>query len=505
MVKTNKNILRSILILSYLAVIAFLVFGASAIFSYLNTGADRSKMLHTEIKKEAKYLPKIVWDSISNEGRPMDLQTLNSLEKDYLDAWYVKHICYLTNTTTGLEDYYTENARKNLFSFIEANKKEGIHIEATTLEHHPNLDFFSEDGQLAVLTDTNVVEYKTLYKKDSLAFETIEISNYKVTLLLEDGFWRIRHLVKEHSENYQDKGEPIDVSNINIKGINYYPQNTPWDMFGEAFSIKTILNDFRIIKNAGLNTIRIFIQYEDFGKGNVKPEKLEKLKKVLDLAEAEQLKVVVTLFDFYGDYSVLDYTINQRHAETIVSTFKNHNAIIAWDIKNEPNLDFDSRGKNKVLAWLKHMINLVKSIDKTHAVTIGWSNAESATILKNELDFVSFHYYENLDNLDTTYKNLKSMITDKPVVLGEFGLSSYSGIWNFYGESEKTQAEYYKKAQHIISKNNIPFMSWTLYDFNKIPKEVVGRLPWRKRTQEHFGFINQKGETKPAFKYISKL
>jgi hypothetical protein len=46
-------------------------------------------------------------------------------------------------------------------------------------------------------------------------------------------------------------------------------------------------------------------------------------------------------------------------------------------------------------------------------------------------------------------------------------------------------------------------MSWTLYDFSKVPKEVVGRLPWRKQTQEHFGFINQKGETKPAFKYIS--
>ena len=46
-------------------------------------------------------------------------------------------------------------------------------------------------------------------------------------------------------------------------------------------------------------------------------------------------------------------------------------------------------------------------------------------------------------------------------------------------------------------------MSWTLYDFVEIPKEVVGRLPWRKRAQEHFGFINKNGETKPALKYIS--
>lgn len=38
--------------------------------------------------------------------------------------------------------------------------------------------------------------------------------------------------------------------------------------------------------------------------------------------KAEKLKVIVTLFDFYGDYSVLDWTLNQRHAETIVAALK---------------------------------------------------------------------------------------------------------------------------------------------------------------------------------------
>lgn len=504
MVSFNKNILRSVLIISYVAVIAVLIYGASSIYSYLNTGADRSKMLHTEVKKEALYLPKVVWDSITNEGRQIDLQTLNTLEKDYLDAWYVKHISFQTNTTNGIDDYYTENARKNLFNFIKANKKNKLHIEATTLEHHPHLDFFSEDGQLIVLTDNNVVEYKRVYKNDSLLIETTESSKYKVICLLEDGFWRIRHLVKEQNENFTKKTKPVNTLNLNIKGINYYPKNTPWDMFGDGFNIKTIEKDFKIIKKSELNTVRIFVQYEDFGKASIKPNKLKKLKQVLDLAETEKLKVIITLFDFYGDYSVLDWTLNQQHARSIVTTFKNHNAIIAWDIKNEPNLDFESRGKTNVVAWLKSMISLVKSIDNNHAVTIGWSNPESATILKNQVDFVSFHYYKDINQLETDYNNLKAKITNKPIVLGEFGLSSYSGLWNFYGESEQSQAEYYKKAQSILSKNKISFLSWTLYDFEKIPKEVVGRLPWRKRVQEHFGFINQNGEIKPAFKYISK-
>ena len=504
MVGLNKNILRTILIASYIMLIALLVSGISAIFSYLNTGADRSAMLHTEIKKVEQYLPRMVWSPLTNEGRPMDSENLNAIQNDYLDAWYVRHVAYKTNSTEGIKDYYTDHARNNLYRFIEQNTTEVIAIESTTLEHHPTLEFFSEDGQMAVISDNNVVEYKRIFKDDNLVLETEEQSNYKVILLLEDGFWRIRHLVKESNEDVQIESKLAANNSLNIKGINYYPQANPWDMFGELFSNDTISKDFKIIKDAGLNSVRIFVQYEDFGKANANLEKLDKLKQTLDAAENNGIGVVVTLFDFYGDYSVLNWTLNQRHAETIVSHLKDHNALLAWDIKNEPNLDFDSRGKELVVSWLSYMIDLVKSIDNIHPVTIGWSNTQSATILKDKVDLVSFHYYEDLNKLDDTIKSLKTEIPNKPLVIQEFGLSSYSGFWKPFGGSEKKQTNYHKKAQEIIANNNLQFMSWTLYDFDKIPKEVVGRLPWRKHIQKRFGFINRFGIKKDAFKYISQ-
>ncbi|PWH82003.1 glycosyl hydrolase family 5 [Algibacter marinivivus] len=500
----NKNILRSVLVLSYIAIIALVLFGIGSLYSYLNTGADRSTMLHTEIKKIDQYLPKLEWAPLNNEGRPMDAQTLNALQNDYLDAWYVKHVAYKTNTLAGIEDYYTENARKNITAFVAQNKLNHIAIEGTTLEHHLSLDFFSEDGQLAVVTDKNVIEFKRVFENYTLQLETKEQSTYKLIFLLEDGFWRIRHMIKEKSKDYKNKFAHASTEVSKVKGINYYPQASPWDMYGDKFDAAIITKDFKIIKEAGLNSIRIFIPYEDFGKANVKPEKLTKLKTVLNLAEAEKLKVVATLFDFYGDYTVLNWTLNQHHAETIVSALKDHSALLAWDIKNEPNLDFESRHKDLVIAWLDNMIDLVKSTDPKHPVTIGWSNAESATILKDKLDFISFHYYEDLDDLEATYKHLKSEVTNKTIAITEFGLSSYKGFWNPFGNNEDDQSDYHKKAQGIFSENDINFMSWTLYDFTEIPKEVVGRLPWRKQAQEHFGFIDQNGETKPAFKYISK-
>ena len=504
MIRINKNILRVILMLSYVAVIALVVFGISSLFSYLNTGANRSSILHTKIKKVDQYLPKVVWAPLNNEGRTMDEQTLNAIENDYLDAWYIKHIAYKTNKTAGVDDYYTENARKNIFNIIQHNTSINISIESTTLEHHPTLEFFSEDGQLAVITDKNVIEYKRIYENERIILETTETSTYRVILLLEDSFWRIRHRIKQKSETYNKDMVPASNEITTIKGINYYPQATPWDMFGDTFDADIIAKDFKLIRETSLNSIRIFVPYESFGKANIDSEKLKKLIQVMDLAEAEHLKVLVTLFDFYGDYSVLDWTLNQRHAETIVTALKNHNALLAWDIKNEPNLDFESRGRTHVTAWLDHMIDLVKSVDQKHPVTIGWSNAENANVLKEKLDLISFHYYDDLDDLEETYKDLKRDIPNKPITITEFGISSYKGFWNPFGHTDKSQATYHNQAQDIFSKNNISCMSWTLYDFTEIPKEVVGRLPWRKRAQEHFGFINQNGETKPAFNYISK-
>ena len=76
----------------------------------------------------------------------------------------------------------------------------------------------------------------------------------------------------------------------------------------------------------GLNTIRVFIQYDDFGKNRVDYKKLQVLKTLLDSAEENELDVLITLFDFYGDYDVSNWTLTHRHAETIVNAVKDHPA-----------------------------------------------------------------------------------------------------------------------------------------------------------------------------------
>ncbi|PKH67025.1 glycosyl hydrolase family 5 [Flavobacterium sp. ALD4] len=511
----NKNVYRTILIISFILLNLLLLLGINKTLTFLNTGAERTSMLHLEKETINSYLPKTIWESDTNAGRAMEANTLKEVEKDYLFSWLVKNKSFKDNTKLGIEDYYTQNTRANLYQTISHNKKNNITIESTTLEHHPKLDFYSADGQLVVFTDRNVVEFQKIYKKEKLISTVEDTATYKVMMLLEDGFWRVRHMQKMKKEVlvadtikphplYTIQGQNIlkDKVAYTIKGINYYPKNSAWDTFGPLFNLDTISKDFDIINKAKLNSIRIFIQYDDFGKADVKQEKLDKLKKMLDLAESKNLSVIVTLFDFYSDYTLENWTLTHRHAENIVSTFKNHNAILAWDLKNEPNLDFENRDKDNVLNWLNHMVSVIKKFDPNHLVTIGWSNSYEATRLANKVDFVSYHFYNAVEDFEKENTLLEKAVK-KPVVIQEFGVPSYNGIWNLRGYSEADQAQYHKRIQALFKKNKLAFMSWTLYDFPHVPSQVAGKWPWQKIRQKKFGFIDEKGNKKQSFLYIT--
>ena len=284
MVKNNKYFIRVIAMFFYIIVISILLFLVSSLYTYLNTGADRSKMLHLEVKKIDQYLPKIAWAENGNEGRFVDDETLKNIENDYLDAWYVNHVSNKTNTTAGIEDYYTKNARKKIYDFIDENKKNNISIASTTINHNPDILFFSEDGQLIVLEDKEVIEYSSIYENDKFLYDYTSKASYKMMLLLEDGFWRIRHKIKENEEDLIKNYTNVSIDTFEIRGINYYPQKTPWDTFGDNFDKDVLDKDFKLLNNANINTIRIFIPYVDFGKANVDQEKINKLKTLLDIA-----------------------------------------------------------------------------------------------------------------------------------------------------------------------------------------------------------------------------
>ena len=88
------------------------------------------------------------------------------------------------------------------------------------------------------------------------------------------------------------------------------------------------------------------------------------------------------------------------------------------------------------------------------------------------------------------------------MVLQEFGLAAYHGLWNPIGPDEEDQAAYYTEFYKTQKRESIHYLSWTLYDFRDIPSEVAGRLPWRKNKQAFFGIVNTLGVKDDAYLVI---
>ncbi|MDH3697189.1 MAG: cellulase family glycosylhydrolase [Flavobacteriaceae bacterium] len=499
---------RGFMILAAVLLNGGILLGIGAILVYLNTGADRSSILHLDTEIESVYRPHIQLGSHTNEGRPIDTAAAENLIRDYLNAWYTRNEALRYNDPLLMRDYYTDSAYAKLKRLIDLNKNSEVSIQQTTLAHSISIDFYSEDGKLATLSDSNVEVYKQIWKKDGLQVESKDTSNYRVVLFLEDNSWRIRHMQRTASERGEEtkdlEGRNMANTIAGIKGVNYYPQDQPWNMFGDDFDLKVVESDFVKIREMGLNTIRIFIPYQEFGGPDVRSGHLSQLKQVMDAAETKGIKVLLTLFDFYGNYDLAEWTLNFRHARLIVTAFKEHPALLAWDIKNEPDLDFESRGKKRVLAWLRELSAIVNTLDQEHPVTIGWSNAEAASLLKDEVDVVSFHYYGDTDSFRAAYQELRISVPEKPVVLQEYGLSSYSGIWHLFSGSETEQAAHHEAIQGAVTELQIPYLFWTLYDFPEVPQKVVGRLPWRRMPQKKYGCFDEKGDPKEAYTIIKQ-
>lgn len=496
--KTNKTLYRILLLAGFILINTAILFGISQVIAYLNTGADRSKMVHLDTTKERNYVPEVIWQSLENPGRPIEDASKRKIEEDYLDAWYVKNTAYSTGNDAGIFDHYTASARQKVRAHITQLKTEDTYIESTTIAHHLSLEFYSADGTLAVLTDRNVRGVEHIFKGDQFLYERKFNEDYRIILLLEDGFWRIRHFEKiaAHKEAALPPAPSLEVQLL--EGINYYPQKTPWDTFGTEFEATVFETDFRIIKDLGLNSLRVFIGYQDFGAANVIEEKLLKLEVLLDEAQKRELKVMLTLFDFYGDYDIQDWTLTNKHVHSIVGRVKDHPALLGWDLKNEPDLDFKSRGGREVRSWLSQSRDYLKLLDPSHPITIGWSSPEAATYLIDEVDVVSYHFYRDLEELAAAHQKVTASTT-KPVILQEFGLSSYHGIWNVLGADEEDQAVYYQDFFKIQKRDSIHYLSWTLYDFKGIPNRVAGRLPWRKHKQAFFGIIDTLGVKDDAY------
>ena len=528
----SKNLLKLLLwaaifaigtLLSY-----WLLLGITGLISYFQQGADVSSALHnipalpSDLTVRWQWLP-----DDPDTGRQMEPFTRVQIESSYLRAWLQWNLSYTQRKPYGLTTYFSGPALADLDESIKQSAANNIYpagwkVTQVDNAHNLQLHFYSADGSIVSLTDQNALVMETIQdSKNALIYSGENQASYDVVMFLEDGYWRIRHLVRTGTQpnpeaslvalqtapgfvGIEGNHLVLDGQPFIATGINYYPQSTPWDLFWPKYTAATTDQDFKLIQSLGLNTIRIFVPFDQFGGSKPDPLVLDKLEDLLGRANNHGLRVIVTLFDFRTDYSPWLWSSADRQLEALLTRFRDNPTILAWDLKNEPDRDYSAAGFDNVNNWLRHTAQVARSLDPHHPLTIGWSTPAAALVLINSVDFVSFHFYAPAATLPAQLTTLNSAAANRPIMVTEFGLPTWNSPFFPNGHSEFEQAEYYADILNATRSGNVNgTLAWTLYDFTNVPATVAGRYPWQTGPQKYLGVVRADGTLKPAAKLLA--
>lgn len=356
--------------------------------------------------------------------------------------------------------------------------------------------FFHMDGSvMQVMLDMVVARF--VGSGDALEHFQIARDTGVATLMNESNGWRLYSYERLRTQDLHTGAHPWTGR---ADGLNYYPSETPWHRFWPNFNAAQIEQDFQRLRGMGAGTVRIFVTRKDFIDPETRDDAVRNLTVLLDLAAANGLRVIPTLFDLKQDYNVATWSRDALYLEKVLPVLAQSDAVAFVDLKNEPDLDFAIHGTDIVSAWLHAMIALTRDLSPGLSLTIGWSAADVAGQHADALDVISYHDYAPASSAADRLDRVRTIAGPKPVVITEIGVSSSSAV-NIARRGELVQA---RKIEQRLSelRHSDGVLIWSMYDFAEVDPDVVGKNPWVQRLQKSFGLISVDGEEKPAARIV---
>ena len=475
--------------------------GLANFYSYFKTGANNID-LALKIQKEALiHDPIYTWNNDKNEGVELDEYTRQKIQDAYTAAWYILNRSNAEQKNLGLEDKFSKKMVNKITKHYEPGSS-FLH-NRVDLEHHINLHLFSYDRQIVSFSDQDIKLASVFKNHSSSASELmLDTLNFDIVMGLEDGYWKVFEMLQLDENPKTKKSKQVDQKinfTQNYKGINYYPAENPWLDFWPNYNEQTTRQDLQLIKSLGFNHVRIFLPYSIFGKGSLNKEMSSHLDHFLENCHKNGITVTLTLFDFPESYDLAYYAATRKHLIQVLNKYKAHPAVTIWDLKNEADLDFPHYGKEVVMNWLQLIIETAKETAPNANLTLGWSDVQHASRFSDKLDILSFHIYKNIETERQEIESLKAKNLGKPLYVSEFGKTSYQSTLLPFGSTAKEQAIYTKQILDCLNEEEIDhFAYWTLHDFTKAPKEVIGSKPWIRNAQKSMGLVKDGNKLKPA-------
>ncbi len=247
------------------------------------------------------------------------------------------------------------------------------------------------------------------------------------------------------------KGRQLQINGNDhiITGICYHP--VPKGSGQRSW--ETLDQDLAIMKDAGINTIRVYAPIEE--------------KEVLDKIDAADMKVVIGFgYNQKGYYDILTGSFIDY-----INKFSNHNAILFWEFGNEYNYHpdwFDGDIKNWYLA-MNDAVNKAKRADPRHPITTAHGDLPDSLALAMvpDLDIWGMNVYR-WDDPSEIFSQWAT-ISEKPMYLAEAGGDSYMTVSKLgyeEGENQRAQADANKNILTSVFKNKDIGSGVTLFAFN---------------------------------------
>ena len=314
-----------------------------------------------------------------------------------------------------------------------------------------------------------------------------------------------RPFIRLEGEQFVEGDEPYTVN-----GINYYPAQYPWRRFLTETDMEAVRVEFAMMHDIGINTLRIFLWnqalFQCTGTSDLPvASAFERLDAKMRLATEYDFRLIVTLNDM-PDLTDQPLYENPGHiieqTRFIVNRYQDEPAILAWDLRNEGDIDYGSRGiletkfpRVQVLDWLAQTSELIRSLENNHLITAGWLNEAHSTA--PYVDFISFHHWSSADELKRRVRALQ-LASHKPILLQEVGYSTlHANI------SPQGQAELIETVIEVSQEQNLlGWMIWTAFDFPITATCYPSPCQSPNNAEHYFGIWTVDYMPKPAVEVI---
>lgn len=205
------------------------------------------------------------------------------------------------------------------------------------------------------------------------------------------------------------KGFMLNGRRVEIKGVcNHHDLGA----LGAAFNLSALERQFRIMQEMGCNSIRT-------SHNPPAPE-------LLDLADKTGILIMDEAFDAWArgkrawDYNKLYAEWHQKDLEALVRRDWNHPSVVFWSIGNEVM-------EQQNVEMTKHLVDIVKALDKTRPVTNGYNNPNGgrASGASLALDMMGVNYFFGQQakwDQDERYKNMPTIGTETSSCLSSRGV-----------------------------------------------------------------------------------